>query len=685
MELSVYFDNVLVEQPDGWRELSTSITFDYAANIYNIDYTQQLTFYGSAYENLYARYLSGNTCNIVDVRIELVNAKGCQHVIHGNIFVTACTFNERRCSVRVKIEDNAFSSWIQNNRETPVLLSGDTSKNGVTITPPPLVPINLFKPSNGVFQYRINGFKVFDVMRYLIEWMSDGRVAFQSSLLDTGAGEGDYITSAANLIAAVVQSNTDPAVGEIYPRVSFTTMYDWVRKNRVAAMGFETINGQPTVVIEHIDYFRASGAGVTFQDVGEWEMSFVQELLYANVRVGGDVMRRTECDRGNTSCVAANRTDFIGFKSEAYAIQGQCNTDAFLDLTHPQGIECDPNLIEDLLIYKTDKADPDTCIALHVNPFPPVYFAAETDPFGIGQYWYNEAYSNRSVLLRYADYLAGDIDQFSLVSNVDMFYAELGVSGWRDGTPPHGLNPPNPQPPQGSVPSLALESAAIPHVVNVVDPDSAYDIPTNAEMVTDRDRPRWTPQFSGGAQFRCRQNWENNVGDSVGVIQYLWLVISRFDSGNNLVEQVFSPRFERVTSATSPTMVNADWTTPFVFFEQGDYLTLNARIAQLLDPSAFPTGVILRQSFPLITMFSDWQTVQVLQSRPTGQINGGGKRYGVRRRFTYPMPLGEQLQLLSDLNNLHTFTSGLVSKQGFIESVRFDHVQGHVEVALISD
>jgi hypothetical protein len=289
-----FLDGVLYDSPKGWEDTSVSIEFSHETQITSLDYTQEYEFTGEAYQYLYGKYKAGAYCDLVDVVVKRDN----RTIVNGVIFITSCTFNESRCFVSAKIEDDGYSARIQNNLSVKVAANGSTSKNGVAITPIPVIDLLMFY-SDGVYLNNARrGYFVHDMFRWYIDWMTDGIVGFRSDFFDVG-GEGEVDTCSSGINLRDVGGLTESA-----PLVDFRTLFTTYRVLRNVAMGFQRVGGQVTVRIEHIDFFTTNTNTVTMADINEVELSFVQELLYSNVKVGTDITRVIDCDSGNTPCTA---------------------------------------------------------------------------------------------------------------------------------------------------------------------------------------------------------------------------------------------------------------------------------------------------------------------------------------------------------------------------------------------
>lgn len=668
-------DGVLYENPEGWEETEAKITFDHDTQITSVDYTQEYTFYGAAYSYLYGKYITGNYCDLVSVQI----IRDGTTIVNGVIFVTSCKFNESKCSVIAKVDDDSFSARIQNNLSVKVEANGELSKNGVAITPVPINDILLFYKDGVYFNNGRKGYFVHDILKWHVAWMTDNAVNFVSDFYQIGYGAVDMCSSGVNL-------RDISGVSDVKPKIDFRTLFSTCRKLRNVGMGFQRIGGVPTVRIEHIDFFRTNTNFVALYNINDIELSFVQELLYSNIQVGSEITRVRDCDEAQTNCGAFVEVTYYGFEEDSFGLTGVCNLDFGLDLTIDTDVVIDPNTIEDISSYENDGND-DSFICIQVDlpamTAPPQYIgyykANQSDPLNIQQAWFNNDYRNESILLRYADYINGNIGSFQLINNLNLFLVS--------GSSPLGRMSPSidynsalantplwtTYPPANSA-IFFNDTAYIQNsgstVQRIIDGFQCYDSGGQYDDTTGV----YTALYEGAYRFSMQFSIQVTSSSPAGQVTYRMNLL-RYDSGGTLIQtytsQLVAANTFTLTGAFYPTII---YDTGFVEGELGDYYTVTFE-ANTSNP--FYTELQILEGW-----FECTETRSVIQ---TIQNNTGNKRLGVRRSFDYPITCEVSNEILNDVTTQVLLTGINTSKQGFIESAQINLITGKSTFDIITN
>lgn len=651
--VSVYFDDNLVENPVEWESLSVAITFDHTNQITEIEYDTQLTFFKSGFEYLYAKRLT--SCELVNVRVEMTCSDGkTDDIINGNIFVTDCVFNELECSVQTIIQDDGYSSRIQNNKSTKVSLGISETKNGEALTAPSERLVFMFTPSTGNYQDVVRGYTVYEAFKFLVSWMSDNTVEFVSDYFETGDGKGDWICSGVDLRNRALPTDIERINP---PTVSFDGLYSLMRKLTNVAIGFQRqSNGTPVLRIEPLSFFRNSSVILNLNDVNKTELSFVKELLYARIKIGSQIIRPADCDSGNAICSAANNISYYGFDTEEYSITGECNEDIELDLSVESDFVVDTNTIEDVIVYDNDSFDDSVFLINTFENSPSAYRAVQTDVFNIGAYWYNERYTNKEVLLRYVDYLTGNLLLFSLYNGLNLFRAI--------GTSTVGVLLTQ------QTPSYQTYSPSLSTIV--YDPFNRFNIsPT-----------RFTPVDEGAYQFSVGVLIDDFPTSDVGVTVYIFLNVEHYDSSNTLINKYSSDVRSHVTVLANPEF--EEWTSPYIPMDSGDYCTFTVDYAQLnvVTPTSQARIVIGGGTG------SDSQYFECINSRVVIQdiqANTGQDRRISKTSFNYPIAWGDFKQYLNDTTKLIGVSNQRINRTGWNNEIRYNFINGETELSILSN
>lgn len=402
-----YFDNIEVADPLNWDDFEENIVRDDTIKGLLPRYDIKLSFNAGGYDYLYSIKKSTGFCNLVSLRVDFKCGDVYETILNGYIPISDCKFNRNKCIVECQIVDDNYGARIYNNKNIKTDLIAGKSKNGEDITPATEFAMDFFKPSDGTtLATARSGIFVYDAFRYLIDFMTDGSVGFES----------DYLTYTTNPTGESTAGNLAVFLGEELrvpsqsktAKISFNDLFKEVDKK--FPLGFTTIkgtDGRPTIKIENADYFYNTGNSITINDITDLEESFDNELLYSKVIFGS-----TGADY-NSLIHSFQPVQFLGFVEEEYHLTGECNIDKALDLKSEYFI--DTNIIEELVATNTsnDSYDDETFLiecryydAATVIALP---YANITSNVATPAY-YNGALANNKVAERYS--LQGNIAQY---------------------------------------------------------------------------------------------------------------------------------------------------------------------------------------------------------------------------------------------------------------------------------
>lgn len=348
-----YLDDNIVNDPLNWAEFEETIERDEAINGLLPKYEIKLQFDGAGYSYLYNQYLQNGFCKLVKLRIDAKCDGNYSQIFEGYIFISDCKFNLNRCYVECSVEDNNFGARIYNNKSLKTFLNTGKSKNGFDITNATVQDIYVFSPSSGGYYTTLRkAVFIYDAFRFLIDFMTDGNVGFESEYLDytdvvTGSTTIKYLTvvNGKNLRAPSSQQTA---------YISFEDLFKEVSKKYPIGFTIVYRAGKPTIKIENLDYFYSQTPTLNFENIDNLNQSFDNELLYSKIIFGGNTATY------DSSIHSFGQVKYLGFKKEEYTIQGECNIDKALDLTGEY--ICDTNIIEELVDTNTgnESYDEDT-------------------------------------------------------------------------------------------------------------------------------------------------------------------------------------------------------------------------------------------------------------------------------------------------------------------------------------
>lgn len=423
----------IIESPDGWQDFTTTLRMDRELKALFEIVDVPLTFYHDGYRMIKAAYDANGYCFQYPVQILRQDELG-QYIpiFDGLLFFKDIEFTEgvSGYSAKCTLTDNSFFAKIRNNRNLKAKIYVPRSKSDVAITAATYARIKFFKPSDGTYYphlagagYERNdtGFKVYEVLRFLVAFMSDGEVDFESDFFSAG-GEGEGAMITCGLIprftsGAVAAGVTQELFEENFPDLSFSEVL--TELDKVYNLGIRAgFNGaRPYIKIESESYLRPNTALQNMPDVKTLKRRTATEYLYAKVIIGSTVVT----DETFLSFPADIR--FVGTKEEEYVIVQDCNIDRELNLVNNWIL--DSNTIEDLLVNATTVpiSNDSNIILIDCD-----YFAGNDQDAKQSNwlsttppYYYNEQFTNANKAKRYlggvpaniAAYLSATDDSFT--------------------------------------------------------------------------------------------------------------------------------------------------------------------------------------------------------------------------------------------------------------------------------
>jgi len=371
-----YLDGTLLaDEPIGWEDLVTEIDRDLNLHGLLIKTNLKLTFVGDGYDYLKCVFDANSFCKEVKIIIEeqCSDGSGWDKVVDGLISCLDMQFDMNKCTVECDVEDNSYFARIKNNINIEAFPHVGKSKSGVDISPATLEKLTMFTPSTGVDSATPRyAYRVFELCKFLVSFMSDGEVDFKSTLFDVGGEfEGLFVTNGLHLATGVAADYQNEDIGSM----SFKTLNEEVYKICNVGFTIETILGRPTLRIEKDDYHFGTTVSDTLDNVLGVTKRVKTDLLYSILLIGS-----TTTDNNPTLSFPED-IQLLGFKEEEYQLTGQCNIDRTFDLLG-EWIRSS-NVIEDILGGSTSY-DEDFIFVMGVPVSTNVYRAQSYDIFSTG-------------------------------------------------------------------------------------------------------------------------------------------------------------------------------------------------------------------------------------------------------------------------------------------------------------
>lgn len=414
------------EVPQGWDKITSTLKIDNELKGLTRTMDVSLTFWNDGYDIIKSEFnTAGHTSSLpVEIRqIDLSSSDRFYKVIYyGIIFMKDVVFSEGigGSSAKCSIKDNSFFASIFNNKNIKARIYVGKSKNGLAITPAQYTRVHFFTPTTGVYNAIYTGagnernntaFSVYDVLKFFIDFMTDGEVDFISDTFDVGGEfEGHVITNGYTSRFALSPGLSQELFDINWPDLSFSEVFREldVQFNLAFSIGFN--GGRPFMRIEKKEYLYPSSVLHTFEGVDKIDRSVVSEQLYSSVKLGSDV---TEDE---VFLQFPETIRMLGFKSEEYIVLGKANIDRQLDLSNKWIISS--NVIEDLVINGATTAPTtyDDNIVLMKGTYDGVnlWYDADQSNWLTGAatpMYYNEALTSNQKLIRHYKGIPNSIAQ----------------------------------------------------------------------------------------------------------------------------------------------------------------------------------------------------------------------------------------------------------------------------------
>lgn len=316
------FDGELVQEPEGWREAQITIERNKLLRGLLFEYTNELTFYGDAY-NILLDKLNNNLCSSINVDI-LRRCQGGSFELffEGEIKLSEeVTFFPDKCKATAQIKDRTYNSKIRNNRKIEARASVGKSKDGTEITEASSIDLKFHDIATGNYSTPARkAWRVHDVFDFLVRFMSNGSLSFKSDFLDQGTSrDSGYNYNFAVISGRGIRDNNFAEA----PFVTFEKLFEFFKKTHDLAFRIEG----STLRVEPLSTFFDEANALEFDNVPDVEMKVNNDKFYAGIDVGSD----DYSDDDGTF----NTIRYKTFKTESYHIQTDCNRDEILDLQPP--------------------------------------------------------------------------------------------------------------------------------------------------------------------------------------------------------------------------------------------------------------------------------------------------------------------------------------------------------------
>lgn len=354
--LRIIFDGTQVtETPDGWKGITSVIKRVKDLNSLFITTEAKLTFFSDGYDYLINKYETDGYCSTVEVDLQQYVNNRYQTFFKGIIFIRTIEIDRKNCSATVLVEDNTFYAKIFNNKSLEVFPFGEQTKSGLDILPCAYEAVSMFNPADGVYYGMFADpsnacYPVYNLFEYLISFMTDNTIAFESTLFGPGGDyEGLTVTCGLILRQCVTPGTTEAEFKAAFQKLSFKKLFTEVNKKVNIGMYVDYNGPLPILRIERTSAVRSSVTAFQAANIDELKESIDEDELYSSVRIGSSVTS------DKAFLLFPENSSFIGPKEEQFITVSECNLDKELDLVSDFIISS--NVIEDCVVQGDDSYD----------------------------------------------------------------------------------------------------------------------------------------------------------------------------------------------------------------------------------------------------------------------------------------------------------------------------------------
>lgn len=401
--LSIYSSEfAITNQPDGILELSHRIYYSAELSGYLEEFEGNLTFFGDDYTYLRGRFINDG-CAVVPVTLY----DSCGLTLTANLFMNDAKWRPDLCTVECQVVDDSFLSLIDNNKDIKAYLNVARSKNDVAITAVTQTDLTFTaydSVNNSNTPADRCGVRVYDALRMLVEFMSDGLIGFES---DFFFPDDDPAVSRPRIPTLITGRAIRSNVTDSYPFISFEELFKDLNRLYNLAFAVERTSAGVILRIEPKSYFRDNSPTLTMLNVASVEQTSDASSLYSKVTYGTYKQDEFVFYPGGASPPSL---PFVAWSQEEYHLGGQCNNQSVLEL-QLETLITDTNVIMRCLPYgapnpQTIVNPPDTSYDedVFIVVFDANNFTIQNDnPIYPTLRYYNGRLTNAEVAQRWGD------------------------------------------------------------------------------------------------------------------------------------------------------------------------------------------------------------------------------------------------------------------------------------------
>lgn len=426
---------------------------EYSDGLINTFEISDLNMYGDDYDVIYQKYLDNDACGILPVTI--IEECCSNYKYEGAVNLADIKFEPTKCKAIVPITDNGYGAYLKQSKDIDINLGASTDKSGNSITPIDFTPLFLQHPLPDVNQKtlvkNVQSYKLSDAFRFVIEWLSEGNLTFESDLINPTTGSEYYLTTGHNV-------NGDSLVS---PIVSLSCLLNTVKVLFNANWSIK----DNVFRLEKADYFFDNSIFKSVDNAKGLVFGQCEEFIYSSVEIGDEDAMDTYGDGGTTISVTVGedttlsqtgylsfpQTDLGGYIPTQLSGNISCSSGTNLDLKS-SCIHWDSNTIEHLAFtnyskefYDNNKDRLNTNYIIEVDngtinpatgnqdfyPFVTTSVGDETT-----RSCFNPSLTNENILSRWSRYIPSNLN--TVTNCEDTSVRATSVNGFLIGTVPAG-------------------------------------------------------------------------------------------------------------------------------------------------------------------------------------------------------------------------------------------------------
>lgn len=335
--------------PTGIENLEERFTYSNTLKIYYTEITGDLTFWGADFDYLYNQF-KGDLCTRIPVEIQESEGdeRSYKELFRGYIIAKDIDFDLTRRFAKCQIIDDGFMASIVNNADlqVPIRSVFGTTKNGQTLNATVTTNVTV-RTTNSIGSNMITGVSIHEAFRYIVAWMTDYGVDFESDYLLNNTDVNSYFFSTGLSIRTGVSD---------LPVISFKDFVSDMNKLwHIYGYFYRAANGKLTLKFEPYEFFENIQGSNTVTKADSITLKSAEEVFYTSILLGSPKNESVADDKGlpvDTAelwCIPGLNEPFAGFSNkDEFIIDTKCNKPNSLDL-RPSKVIADINSISRII------------------------------------------------------------------------------------------------------------------------------------------------------------------------------------------------------------------------------------------------------------------------------------------------------------------------------------------------